>query len=47
MSKRCSVEEYAIELAKHFVQMYPRVGGGAARGGAFALGTWLPQPHGP
>lgn len=26
MSTRCSPEDYAIALAKHFVQQYPRVG---------------------
>lgn len=30
MSKRCTIEQYAIALAQHFVHTYPRVRGGAA-----------------
>lgn len=37
MSKRCTIEQYAIALAQHFVHTYPRVRRGRGDGG-FGLG---------
>jgi hypothetical protein len=42
MSKRCTIEQYAIALAQHFVHTYPRVRRGRGDGGdgGFRLG-WV------